>query len=348
MATEADKSKTALPPRHHKKVQPAAKATAAARSAAKKRALSRRQDPLEKRVAERTAELAAAEQRYRALVEQSLAGVYVIQGGHIVYANPMMSSIFGYAADEMIGIPTIQLVAPEDRVMVTDNVRRRLAGEIRSMRYAFTGVRKDGQRIDVEVHGSSAHFDGKPAVIGVLLDITARRKLEQTLEHLAYFDPLTELPNRKMFFDRLEILTAVARRSDSRLAVVFIDIDHFKNVNDLHGHRAGDRLLVRIAEILRSSVRLSDTVARLGGDEFALILTQVNQPDDICRIAQQVVQSVAQLTFEDGSNAGIGASIGISLFPDDSNEADALLNLADQAMYEVKNSGRCAYRFARP
>lgn len=347
MATASDKSKTAWL-HHHKKSQPAIKATTATRSASKKRALSRRQDNLEKRVADRTAELAAAEQRYRALVEQSLAGVYVIQGGNIVYANPMMSSIFGYATDELVGIPTVQLVAPEDRAMVTDNVRRRLAGEIQSMRYAFTGLRKDGQRIDVEVHGNTAQLDGQPAVIGVLLDITARRKLEQELEHLAYFDPMTELPNRKMFFDRLETLTAVARRSDSRLAVVFIDIDRFKNVNDAHGHRAGDQLLVSIAEILRSSVRLSDTVARLGGDEFALILTQVNQPEDICRIAEQVVEAVAQITLEDGSNAGIGASIGISLFPDDSEQPDALLNLADKAMYEVKNSGRCAYRFARP
>lgn len=341
MSTETEKTKPARSSRHHKKTR------ATARSVSKKRAHSRRKDTLEKRVAERTAELTAAEQRYRALVEQSLAGVYVIQGGHIVYANPMMSSIFGYATEEMIGIPTIQLVAPEDRAMVSDNVRRRLAGEIRSMRYAFTGMRKDGLRINVEVHGSAALFDGRPAVIGVLLDITARHKLEQKLEHLAYFDPLTELPNRKMFFDRLEILTAVARRSDSRLAVVFIDIDHFKNVNDRHGHRAGDQLLVRIAETLRASVRLSDTVARLGGDEFALILTQVNQPDDICRIAQQVVQSVAQITLDDGSSAGIGASIGISLFPDDADQADALLNLADRAMYEVKNSGRCAFRFAR-
>lgn len=341
MATEAGKTRPARSSRHHNK------ADATTHSVAKTRTPSRRRCNLEQRVTERTAELAAAEQRYRALVEQSLAGVYVIQGGHIVYANPMMSSIFGYATEEMIGIPTIQLVAPEDRAMVSDNVRRRLAGEIRSMRYAFTGLRKDGQRINVEVHGSAALFDGKPAVIGVLLDITARRKLEQELEHLAYFDPLTELPNRKMFFDRLETLTAVARRSDSRLAVVFIDIDRFKNVNDRYGHRAGDQLLVRIAEILRSSVRLSDTVARLGGDEFALILTQVNQPDDICRIAQQVVQSVAQMTLADGSNAGIGASIGISLFPDDADQADALLNLADQAMYEVKHSGRCAFRFAR-
>lgn len=311
------------------------------------RALAKARDELERRVAERTAELLAAESRYRALVEQSLAGVYVISAGRIVYANPMMCTIFGYSKEEITGIAVADLVAPEDRARIAENVRRRVAGEISELRYVFTGLRKNGQRIDIEVHGSLAELDGKPAVIGILLDISERHKLEQALNHLAYFDPLTELPNRKMFFDRLETLTAVARRSDARLAVLFIDLDGFKGVNDQHGHRTGDQLLVGVAEALLASVRTSDTVARLGGDEFALILTQINQPEDVCPIAEHVEAAVRALTLTDGSNAGISASIGISLFPEHSAETDALLQLADQAMYEVKNSGKGSYRFSR-
>jgi diguanylate cyclase (GGDEF)-like protein/PAS domain S-box-containing protein len=176
-------------------------------------------------------------------------------------------------------------------------------------------------------------------------DITEQLENQKHIQHLAHFDPLTDLPNRALFNDRLTHALAAAARDGRKLAVLFIDLDGFKKVNDTMGHRAGDELLVEVARRLRVGIRGSDTVSRLGGDEFAIILEKVEDADDAVLVADKLLGSLtAAITLEDRP-IFVGASIGISLYPEDGEDAEGLLQHADTAMYQAKAEGKGRFRF---
>jgi diguanylate cyclase (GGDEF)-like protein/hemerythrin-like metal-binding protein len=166
------------------------------------------------------------------------------------------------------------------------------------------------------------------------------------LERLAFHDPLTALPNRPLLYDRLAIAISLARRAHSKVAILLLDLDGFKNINDRHGHHAGDEVLKAVANRLAVLVRGGDTVARLGGDEFAIVLADVSDPHDATSVAEKVLLSVAEpIAARDGGTHQIGVSIGITVFPDHGNEIDNLLANADAAMYESKGRGKSTYTF---
>jgi diguanylate cyclase (GGDEF)-like protein len=181
--------------------------------------------------------------------------------------------------------------------------------------------------------------------VGVFSDITRRKMAEEQMQFLAHHDGLTSLPNRGLFLERLNHAIARAHRTQDQIALLFLDIDNFKQINDTLGHHVGDQLLQIVAQRLTSCVREGDTVARLGGDEFTIILESINHADDVAPIARKIIAALSLPMPIDGQELTVGASIGISLYPADSERADELLKLADTAMYHVKKEGRNNFRF---
>jgi diguanylate cyclase (GGDEF)-like protein len=183
------------------------------------------------------------------------------------------------------------------------------------------------------------------SIADALAGIIERRTVRKKLETLALYDSLTGLSNRTMFFDRMEQALAIAERAGGEPALLYLDLDGFKNINDTLGHDAGDLLLKEVSGRLLGCVRKSDTVARMGGDEFTVILTQVGAMDDAARVAEKIIESLAEPFYIKGNNCAVGASIGISLFPADGADAGTLLKNADVAMYHAKESGKNTYKF---
>lgn len=410
------------------------------------------------------------------IIEQSLAGIYLIQEGRFAYANQGFADIFGYPSPaDIIGKVSVgELIVPEEREKVAENIRRRMDGEVPEMRYTFTGLRKDGGRVEVEVHGRRMEYEGKPAVIGVILDITERRQAEQQLriaaaafeaqegmlvtdadqvvlrvneafasitgyssadivgktprilrsgrhdaafyaamwesirttgswqgeiwnrrkdgevfpewisitsvkdsagqvthyvatfvditerkaaeseiEYLAFYDQLTRLPNRRLLLDRLQQALAAAARSGAEGALLFIDLDNFKDLNDTLGHEKGDLLLKLVAERLSACVREGDTVARLGGDEFVMMIEGLSSiPEEAAAqsklIGEKILKALNQPYPLANREHHSTPSIGVTLFSDQKDNIDELLKRADLAMYKAKQAGRNTLCFFDP
>jgi len=418
----------------------------------------------------------SADNWLQGIIEQSLAGIYLIQEGRFAYANQGFADIFGYdsPADIVGKVSVGELIVPEERAKVAENIRRRMEGEVPEMRYSFTGLRKDGQRVEVEVHGRRMEYEGKPAVIGVILDITERKQAEQQLriaaaafeaqegmlvtdadqvilrvneafsaitgysaseivgqkpqilssgrhdkayfsamwegivktgawqgeiwnkrkngtvfpewisitsvknaagevtnyvatfiditerkaaeseiEYLAFYDQLTRLPNRRLLLDRLQQALASSARSGTEGALLFIDLDNFKDLNDTLGHDKGDLLLKLVAERLSACVREGDTVARLGGDEFVMMIEGLSSvPEEAAAqsklIGEKVLKSLNQPYPLADREHHSTPSIGVTLFSDQKNDIDELLKRADLAMYKAKQAGRNTLCFFDP
>ena len=183
-------------------------------------------------------------------------------------------------------------------------------------------------------------------VVRTFTDLTEYRLVEEQIVYLASHDEVTGLPNRSLFLDRLDVALRQSAREKTRVAVLFIDLDGFKAVNDRLGHEAGDMVLHQVAVRLVARVRASDTVARFGGDEFTVILNQVSNALDVSRVAQSIIDELTRPFTVKRATAMIGASVGIALFPDDGETGDDLIRAADQAMYAVKHAGKRGYRLA--
>ncbi|HJV74634.1 MAG TPA: EAL domain-containing protein [Noviherbaspirillum sp.] len=415
--------------------------------------------------------LRQAESMFRGLAENSVVGVYIVQGQKFRFVNAKMAEMFCLSPEEMTSsVGFFDTVAEGDRHMVESNIQKRLRGDIQEIHYERLAHRKDGSMFDVEVFGSTMEIDGKAATIGIMLDITERKKAEASMQQAsmvyqyssegmtitdpdgviidvnpaftritgytrdevigrnpkvlqsgrqnqafyedmwkallstghwegeiwnrrkngevyaewlvintsykadgsafrrmaifsditerkkfndliwqqANFDSLTGLPNRHMFRDRLEQEIRKSHRAGLPLALMFIDLDRFKEVNDTLGHAVGDNLLKEAAQRLTSCVRESDTVARLGGDEFTIILGELSAPNSVERIAQEILQKMAKPFELEEETAYLSASIGITFYPDDATELEDLLKNADQAMYAAKDGGRNRHNYFTP
>ncbi|MBF0128138.1 MAG: diguanylate cyclase [Magnetococcales bacterium] len=176
-------------------------------------------------------------------------------------------------------------------------------------------------------------------------DVTAARELENRLKHLAFHDPLTTLPNRQLFNDRLQQALAQGRRHNQMVGVMLFDLDHFKQINDTLGHAAGDQLLKEVARRLNSCIRESDTIARLGGDEFTAVITNITEAEQVAKVARKILKSLSRKIHLNAGKAAISSSIGVSLYPRDGDVMAELLDKADQALYRAKNAGRNNVQF---
>jgi diguanylate cyclase (GGDEF)-like protein/PAS domain S-box-containing protein len=290
------------------------------------------------------------EQRFRAFVEHASDMIVLVNPeGVILYVNPAIESILGFKPEERIGANGSEIVHPDDVKALADvfNTLSRdtsspvINGELR-LRH------KDGSWRTLEAVGSNlVNNNVVEAIIINYRDITERKKAQEQIQYMATHDLLTDLPSLRFAKDRLFVALSMARRYKKAVAVMFIDLDGFKDVNDTLGHDAGDYVLKQVARRLLSCVRETDTVSRVGGDEFLIIATEINVPENVAQIAEKVIHLVSQPIIFSGRQAAISASIGIALFPDDHTDMDQLIKKADEAMYRVKKTGKNGFCFIR-
>jgi diguanylate cyclase (GGDEF)-like protein/PAS domain S-box-containing protein len=293
------------------------------------------------------AALRAAAERYRTLFERNLAGVFrTATDSTVLECNDAFARILGFAAGrECIGRKLIDHYAePAQRTVVLKRLLTRNALTDTEVQLR----RGDGTPVWVLANATLLASQAEPVIEGTLVDITQRKNAENQLVHQAYHDALTGLPNRSLFHDRLTQALGLARRNSRGLAVLFLDLDQFKLVNDTLGHAAGDRLLQIVAARLQLAVRKSDTVARVGGDEFNLLMPDVVRGSQAARMADKILATVARPVEVDGHRLYITTSIGISMYPADGANAEALLTSADIAMYRAKELGRNGFQLCTP
>ncbi|WP_226929560.1 sensor domain-containing protein [Janthinobacterium aquaticum] len=321
----------------------------------------------------------------QAILDSAVLGISVVEGGYNLRANSKMEELFDYGPGEVNGLSVRALYPDVAawRAARNETARDFEAGRVHMSEYQL--VRKDGSRFWARLSGRPfdlAHAHGRS--VWLVDDVTARREaaeavrlardelelrvLERTAElaganaqlqdeiverrqaearvhHMAYHDNLTGLPNRALLADRLERGMLAAQRSERKLAVMFIDLDRFKNINDSLGHMTGDMLLKEVAGRLCRAVRVSDTVARLGGDEFVVIAPGIRNAGEASRVAEKIIDALTPAFPLEGHVLHITPSIGICVYPDDGVDVDALMRHADAAMYHAKNSGRNNYQF---
>ena len=290
---------------------------------------------LEVRVTARTRELSASEEKYRLLFERNLAGVYVADfDGAILTSNPACARMFGFDdVDEFVRSGRITYVDPAQREIFLDLIRRE--GQVMNMEVQLQG--RSGEPLWALENARTV--PGRPEFEAILLDITDRKRAEMEIEYRAFHDPLTDLPNRNLLRDRLEVAVAHARRRERMLAVLFLDVDDLKGINDTLGHATGDQVLQMVGERLRSAVRDEDTVARIGGDEFAIVLSDLESDEVVSRLADGVVAALQPPLLLDNEEIRLTASIGIAVYPRDGEDPDTLLRNADSTMYRIKEKG---------
>lgn len=301
------------------------------------RALTTANEELEHQLADR--ELAAA------VFENAAEGIVVTdERGTILQVNPGFAEITGYAAAELLGRRTSMLDSGRHPPEFFRAMREALARDGR-WRGEVWSRRKSGELFASAVSISRAAAGGQPVrLVTTMNDITRSKEEEERLRHRAYHDPLTDLPNRALFADRLGVAFSQAQRHDRQFALCYLDLDRFKPVNDRYGHAAGDDLLVETARRLRLCVRAVDTVARLGGDEFAAILTEIGSRKEVEDIAGRMVAELARPFRLPAGDADISCSMGIAIYPEHGETVDILIQRADEALYAVKQSGRNAFR----
>jgi diguanylate cyclase (GGDEF)-like protein/PAS domain S-box-containing protein len=288
------------------------------------------------------AALRDSEVRYRLLFEQNAAGVCVTTfDGAIIDCNSTFARMLGSARANLIHRNMGELY---ERRVERDELAQMLRDSPTLNGVEIELRRNDGGHVWVLQNLSLVSTGESEFIHGTLVDISDRKRAEEQIEYHAYHDVLTRLPNRRLFTDRLALSITRSKRSGRALAVLFIDLDHFKTVNDTLGHTAGDELLLEMSQRLRSCIREDDTVARLGGDEFTIILSDLRYPEDAVQVAQKILESAELPLAIGGMNIELSASIGIALYPVDGHDVETLLRNADSAMYRAKESGRNNYQ----
>jgi len=291
--------------------------------------------------------------RLNAILEGTNVGTWEwnVQTGEVVF-NERWAEIIGYTLAELapLSIRTwAKYSHPEDLDKSNGILARHFSGEFPFYDCEVRMKHRNGVWVWVHDRGKVATWtkDGKPEwMFGTHQDITGRKMVEERIQHLASHDALTGLAGLRLANERLVWSLGLARRNKNLAAVMFIDLDGFKGVNDTLGHEAGDFVLKAIARRISASIRETDTVARIGGDEFILIATALHSKTDAAEIAGKIVRTVSEPVLFDGQKTAVGASIGIALFPLDSEDKDELIRKADAAMYQVKAAGKNAYGFA--
>jgi diguanylate cyclase (GGDEF)-like protein/PAS domain S-box-containing protein len=292
--------------------------------------------------------LSESEERYRTILAVIEEGYYEVDlAGDFTFVNNATCRQFGYSKEELIGMNYLAYVPKEEAkgIYKAWNKVYRTGKPLKS--FPLTCIRKDGTQIFLEASVSPLrNNEGK--IIGfrsISRDVTEHRQFEQRLAEMATHDPLTGLPNRILLSDRFTIALALSRRSRNRLAVLMLDLDRFKTVNDSMGHDVGDQLLKAVGKRLESTMRKSDTVARIGGDEFVLVLPQITQANEAAKLAQRILDEFREPFVFDDRRLRVTTSIGVAVCPEDGKDIESLLKNADTAMYWAKEQGRDIYKF---
>ena len=307
------------------------------------------------------AALGASERHYRRLIESADEGVIIVSGLRFRYVNPAACVLLGDSAEHLLGQPYLERIHPDDRALSQSVHQQRLEGKADHQSYEVRVLQPNGQQRWVRVSGVKYDWQGQPASLAFLSDITAQVEQHQAERELAFVDPLTGLDNRRRILERLTDVLSAARKSNQYTAVLFLDLDNFKPLNDSAGHWAGDQLLIEVARRLRQQLRSSDGLGRLGGDEFVVVLTHLGEDSDaawtrVRPIANSLLEALRepyQIQYPEASATEstpavslapithhCSASIGLALSKPGEIDAQALIDRADQAMYRAKEHGR--------
>jgi diguanylate cyclase (GGDEF)-like protein/PAS domain S-box-containing protein len=270
---------------------------------------------------------------------------YKAADGKYLGCNKMFENYIGLSKEELCG-KTVRDITTHDWKFQCARTDMQVLGTGTLKPYETVVTMPDGSNRNVIFSKALLKgAEGTPeAIVGTIQDITERKKAEEKIQRLAYYDTLTGLPNRQLLLDRIKIMVEHARRNEENFAVLFIDVDRFKNINDTLGHTTGDQLLINIANILKSNVRSCDTVARLGGDEFVIVLTNVDDTT-VSQVAGKLMNMLSRPQFVNSHEIFTSLSIGISMFPVDAQDGETLLKNADMAMYQAKEQGRNNFQF---
>ena len=286
-----------------------------------------------------------SEEQYRLLFESNPhpMWVYDLETLNFLAVNNAAIHHYGYSREDFLAMAVKDIRPFEDIPALLDSVSDVTTG------FDMAGIwrhrKKDGSIIYVEINSHTIIFAGRRAEVVLANNVTERKWMEEKVKHMAFHDALTSLPNRILFNDRLTLALAHAHRNKEMLAVLFLDLDRFKGINDALGHAVGDRLLRNVADRLKSCIRDEDTVARFAGDEFTLLLSGITQAEHVIVIARKILGDFRRSWMISGHELYITASIGIALYPKDGEDAETLLKNADTAMYHAKEQGRNNYQF---
>jgi diguanylate cyclase (GGDEF)-like protein/PAS domain S-box-containing protein len=292
--------------------------------------------------------LRESEERFSSTMELAAIGIaHVGRGGRFIYANPQLCEMLGYSEAELLELTVADITHPDD-AGATDELREQLrAGAIKSFKLEKRYLRKDGTPLWVGLTiAQKRDKRGQPLYdVSIVEDISERKRAEEKVQYLATHDGLTGLPNRVMFAELLGLATETAHRYHRQFAVLFVDLDRFKVINDTLGHEAGDVLLREVAARLRDCLRASDIVARLGGDEFVVLLQEVSGETQIGAIARSILSAVMKPVVILGHECRVTASIGVCMHTEESQDEQAIMKHADMAMYLAKEEGKNNYQF---
>jgi len=289
----------------------------------------------------RMAELSVreSEERLQKFADATRSGIVFHEDGIVTDCNDAILRLIGYRYDEIVGTAIIQYVSPDFREQALEMVRKGIERP-----YESEIIARDGTPIPVEFEGRLMPFNNKEYRLSVVRDIRRRKASQARIHFLAHHDLLTGLPNRALLLERLEFILAAARRRGTQAALLFMDLDNFKTVNDSLGHAAGDALLKILAERIPAMLRGVDVVSRHGGDEFLVVLPEV-QADGPIPVAEKLLAAISEPMVLEGQSISVSASIGIALYPRDGETPEALIRSADAAMYLAKERGRSNYQF---
>jgi len=287
-----------------------------------------------------------SERRTRAILENALVGIAHLKDRRFISVNRKFEELFGYERHEIAGLHKSVLYPSEDDYKALNDAAYQLMANGDTYHGEWKMKHKDGKHFWCEVSAKAISENMvEDGTIWLFEDITQRKRSEAELRRLANFDTLTGLPNRALFNDRLEQGLERTKRQNGLMALIYIDLDRFKKINDSFGHTAGDELLIIISKLLCECVRGSDTVSRLGGDEFTIILPELQNISDAGKVAEKIIAMMYRPLSLKGQEIIMSPSIGISIYPDDAKNIEALLQNADSAMYHAKSKGRNNYQY---
>jgi len=303
--------------------------------------LSTARDITERKQAEEA--LRESEARLRKLFEAIPEAVMIHdEEGNILHINDVGAKRLEWPVEELVGKNLREIVKPENAASIADHVTK--ARTDGSCIFETTYIAQNGKYVIAEVNERPIELEGKNVILSVARDITERKRAEQQLAYMATHDSLTDLPNRVLFNDRLTLALAQAHRHQYKLAVMLLDLDRFKDINDTLGHSVGDQLLRVVSKRLKTLLRKSDTLARMGGDEFLFLVPDIARSEHSIEVARKILESFGEPFRVEDHALRTTASMGITIFPDDGDDADTLLKNADIAMYSAKRRGRNNYQ----
>ncbi|MBU5635320.1 diguanylate cyclase [Geomonas sp. Red69] len=302
----------------------------------------------EERLTNMVAAIGESEERFRRLVELSLDGIAILVGRRFVFINPAGSELLGcQSPDQLVGREMVEFIERESAELFLEQVLYAEQGDSSAPWIEERLLRNDSTSIEVELGVGPFVYRGERALQVIFRDITERKLAKARLETLAHYDSLTSLPNRVLFFDRLRHALSEAKRYHHPMALMYLDLDCFKEINDRFGHAAGDAVLLEAGQRLKDCVRACDMVARMGGDEFTIILTKMAEPQDATVVAERILDAFARPFLVEGAEAGVGVSIGVCIYPSCSEDPDSIVRCADSAMYRAKQEGKNVYRISQ-